>query len=54
MNLTQQRFKGRPTDAETLAKTFKSTKPDRVADTLETLAALSEVRVLPDGQFVAA
>lgn len=40
-------------DAETLAKTFKSAKPDRVAEILETLATLGQARTLPCGKYVA-
>ena len=42
-----------PADAATLAKTFKSAKPDRIADLLETLASLGQARALAEGRFVA-
>lgn len=42
-----------PTDAATLAKTFKGAKTDRVEDILETLASLGQARALPGGKFVA-
>jgi hypothetical protein len=44
---------GGPTDAATLAKTFKSAKIDRLEDILETLASLGQARVLQDGRYVA-
>ncbi|MEP6672284.1 MAG: hypothetical protein ABJF10_24180 [Chthoniobacter sp.] len=43
-----------PTDAATLAKTFKGAKTDRVEDILETLASLGQARSLPDGKYVGA
>ena len=48
------RINERFVDAMTLAKTFKSAKPDRIEDLLETLASLGQTRALPDGKFVAA
>ena len=43
-----------PTDAATLAKTFKGANADRVEEILETLASLGHARALPAGKFVAA
>lgn len=43
-----------PTDAVTLAKTFKGAKVERVEDILETLASLGQARALTGGKFVAA
>ena len=42
-----------PTDAATLAKTFKGAKTDRVEDILETLASLGQARALPGSKYVA-
>lgn len=42
-----------PTDAATLAKTFKGAKADRVEDILETLASLGQARSLPGRKYVA-
>ena len=42
-----------PTDAATLAKTFKGAKLDRVEDILETLASLGQARTLPGDKYVA-
>ena len=44
---------GAPTDAATLARTFKSAKTDRIEDILETLASLGQARVVNYTQFVA-
>ena len=44
---------GAPTDAATLARTFKSAKTDRIEDILETLASLGQARVVNHTQFVA-
>lgn len=43
-----------PTDAATLAKTFKGAKTDRVEEILETLASLGQARALAGGKYVAA
>ena len=43
-----------PTDAATLAKTFKCAKAVRVEDILETLASLGQARALACGKYVAA
>ena len=43
-----------PTDAATLAKTFKGANTDRLKDILETLASLGQARALAGGQSVAA
>jgi hypothetical protein len=43
-----------PTNAATLAKTFKGAKLDRVDDILETLASLGQARTLPGDKYVAA
>ena len=43
-----------PTDATTLAKTFKGANADRVEEILETLTSLGHARALPAGKFVAA
>jgi hypothetical protein len=42
-----------PVDIVTLAKNFKGTKTDRLADILETLVSLGQARVLPDDRYVA-
>ena len=42
-----------PSDAATLAKTFKGAKLDRVEDILETLASLGQARSLADAKYVA-
>ncbi len=43
-----------PTDAATLAKTFKGANTDRLKNILETLASLGQTRALAGGQSVAA
>lgn len=43
-----------PTDAATLAKTFKGAKVERISDLLETLASLGQARLLPNDRYVAA
>ncbi|MEI6715144.1 MAG: DNA methyltransferase [Verrucomicrobiota bacterium] len=44
---------GAPTDGETLAKTFKGAKGERVGEILETLASLGRARAIGAGKYAA-